>query len=129
MEVMWDLITAINLARKMETIAEKYAMHVALGGGVLKRGASDKDVDIFVYPHGGKEKPNVTEFYKDLVKLGIKEWNKCDAAQKYNNDSKLIYMAKIGNKRIDIFFMHIPIPVDLPSIALNFENVLEGTIT
>lgn len=46
----WSLDKALHFVRELEDhLGGRY--HVALGGGVLMKGYSDKDVDIWVYPH------------------------------------------------------------------------------
>lgn len=43
---------AVDVARKLETpIFEKFQLHIAIGGSCVYRGTSEKDVDIFLYPH------------------------------------------------------------------------------
>lgn len=57
---------AVCIARRLEhLIFERFALHIAIGGSCVYRGTSEKDVDIFLYPHT-KETP--------IDRLLIMEW-------------------------------------------------------
>lgn len=47
----WTIEEGILIARSLEPVAIKFGYHVALGGGVLVKGFSLKDLDIFFYVH------------------------------------------------------------------------------
>jgi hypothetical protein len=51
----WQLTEGVEFARHVEREAIQHGYHVALGGSVLHRGESDKDVDLIVYPHKTSE--------------------------------------------------------------------------
>ena len=46
----WYLADALLLVRKLQAAVWPLGWHVALGGGVLNHGYSDKDLDIYVLP-------------------------------------------------------------------------------
>jgi hypothetical protein len=50
----WTLEEGVLLCRLVEQTVIPAGYHCALGGGVLHRGESDKDLDIFIYPHSQK---------------------------------------------------------------------------
>ena len=47
----WTLHEAVELVQEFEPIARTFGLHVGLTGSTLFDGASNKDVDILVYPH------------------------------------------------------------------------------
>lgn len=76
--------------------------HVALGGGVLHRGCSDKDLDIFVYPRKS-DKPFPVE---DLLKaFGAKNLLQRNAGYASDWDAKQVFITTIDGKRVDLFFL------------------------
>jgi acetamidase/formamidase len=48
----WYLADALVLVRELQARVWPLGYHVALGGGVLNHGYSDKDVDLYVLPLG-----------------------------------------------------------------------------
>lgn len=46
----WYLADALLLVRELQALARPKGYHIALGGGVLNHGYSDKDLDIYVLP-------------------------------------------------------------------------------
>jgi hypothetical protein len=60
---------AVTIAKRLEPlIAEKFRLHIAIGGSCVYRGHSEKDVDIFIYPHS-KE----TEIDRDKIVIWLEE--------------------------------------------------------
>ena len=49
----WKLDDGLALIRALQPLTRKYGYHVALGGGVLNKGFSDKDLDLYFLPMGG----------------------------------------------------------------------------
>lgn len=47
---MWTLDEAVKLIRNLQPKAHKLGYHLALAGGVLNNGTSDKDLDILAVP-------------------------------------------------------------------------------
>ena len=47
----WTRAQAIKLINKIEAGSKKYNITTALGGSVLLKGKSDKDLDIILYPY------------------------------------------------------------------------------
>lgn len=97
---MWTLEQGIRLARRLEPIAIQHNAHIALGGGVLHRDSSDKDLDIFVYPR------KTTESFSWTILL--KAFGALHAAQRphgYLGDDKLVFQTEIDGKRVDFFFL------------------------
>lgn len=96
----WTLEEGIALARKLEPIAIQHNAHIALGGGVLHRGSSEKDVDIFVYPRN-KLKPFSPKVLLEAFGVGYSK--KTDAS--YTDDNKTVYFSILDGKRVDFFFL------------------------
>lgn len=46
----WTLDDALGVVRNLQPAAHAHGYHVTLGGGVLNRGESDKDVDLYFLP-------------------------------------------------------------------------------
>lgn len=52
-ESRWTMRTALQLIRKLQPVTRDFKLHLCLGGGVLNKGRSDKDLDLFFLPLGG----------------------------------------------------------------------------
>jgi hypothetical protein len=67
---LWSLADAVVLAVQVEQHLKPVNTHVALGGSVMYRGHSFKDLDLILYPHGaGTEvfsKPQVLARLKEV---------------------------------------------------------------
>lgn len=102
-DIMWTLEQGIQFARELEKklIAEGY--HCAIGGSVLMSGKSDKDLDIFVYPHKTaiqKSKEYLLEFLRVY----------CSSVTDHRShmiygDAKYVVSANVESKRVDFFFV------------------------
>lgn len=82
----------------------QHGYHIALGGSVLHKGFSTKDVDIFIYPHSNSSKGRKKQstIFKLLEGIGYKKVRKF-VFHKY--DKKIVYHMEYKNKRVDIFFV------------------------
>jgi hypothetical protein len=49
-DTVWTLEEGLAVVRTLQPVARSYGYHVALGGGVLNRGYSKKDLDIYFLP-------------------------------------------------------------------------------
>lgn len=47
---MWTLDKAIKLVRDTQSTAFSFGYHICLGGGVLNKGNSEKDLDLYFIP-------------------------------------------------------------------------------
>jgi hypothetical protein len=63
------LADVLLLVRQMQAVAWPLNFHIALGGGVLDHGYSDKDVDIYVLPRYPGSEPSTSNFQHDYEKL------------------------------------------------------------
>lgn len=106
---MWTLETAVPVARQLEALLVPLKAHVALGGSVLRDGASGKDLDLFVYSHG-VDVPVV-----GLLRKAIGAHLGCDLVSALENKkgeryadatAAAIYVANLPDgRRVDLFFM------------------------
>jgi hypothetical protein len=48
----WTLEDALPLIRALQPDTKRYGYHLCLGGGVLNKGHSDKDLDLYFLPLG-----------------------------------------------------------------------------
>lgn len=61
MAPMWNLDDSLSLVRALQSTVKQFGYHVALGGGVLNKGTSDKDVDLYFLPLDNKKLPVLTD--------------------------------------------------------------------
>lgn len=122
MEDRWTLDNAVGIVRALQQDTRKFGFHLCLGGGVLNRGWSEKDVDLYFLP---LDNPQYTTSYDELIKWLESMWGQ---ATKIGDYSK----KRTGNDEIrrnprDIFFappelVPAELPVDpVPAQARWFE--------
>lgn len=66
----WELKEALELIRNLQPQTRQFNYHLCLGGGVLNKGQSEKDLDLFFLPMGKDQKG------KELVEWLTKLWGK-----------------------------------------------------
>lgn len=96
--IIWTLEEGVEIARKIEAAIHPKA-HCALGGGVLMKGFSKKDLDIYIYPH--KERIKVDQILEAL-KIIFPEAKWIEPESEYI--PKTLVMMEQHGKRIDFFF-------------------------
>lgn len=100
-EIKWSLNEALALIHSIQPLLHKHQWHVALGGGVLNKGWSAKDVDLYVLPFGTEpEKDGIPDVIPILTKL----WGDYENIG-YGSDAIFEYKIKfeIMGKRADVF--------------------------
>lgn len=100
---MITLNEGIDIARLIEKAIIPAGYHCALGGSVLHRGESSKDLDIFIYPHNGK-RLNPALVRQKLLIAGF-NLEKEFSTSANSHDSKTIEVWSYCGQRIDIFFV------------------------
>lgn len=101
---MWTTFEGIVLCQSIERIVTPLGYHCALGGSVLTKGSSEKDLDIFVYPHKTREGDQPAEIRSALEsQLRISDWDKKEHTA--YGDDKEVYATQWEGKRIDFFFV------------------------
>lgn len=79
LQYKWTLEEALMLIRGLQPETRKFGYHLCLGGGVLNKGFSDKDLDLYFLPMTGNleevvKKENVDKLVGWLEKIwGPKE--------------------------------------------------------
>lgn len=58
---VWTMQSALELVRALQPMLHEVRHHIALGGGVLNKGKSFKDLDLYVLPMGGPRTPISTD--------------------------------------------------------------------
>jgi hypothetical protein len=97
---MWTLETGLEVVRSVEQVVKDLNAHCALGGSVLMKGESQKDLDIFIYPHDnhGYDRGKILAA---LTKLGYPVQEQAEHKDEY---AKTVHK-HIGDRRIDFFFI------------------------
>lgn len=95
--MMWELVEAIAACRQIEKQLNGCA-HVALGGGVLLNGFSNKDLAIMIYPHSNTELDHTT-INERFTSLGV------PLKEAGSDESCIIYKSKWNGKLIDVFIL------------------------
>jgi len=98
----WTITEGLNTVRALEKVLARKGYHVALGGGVLLRDVSLKDLDVLVYPHRTSDMPdNFDVARRALEDTGVEQLRKCD----HSYDRKDVWRCILRGKRIDFFFV------------------------
>jgi hypothetical protein len=97
---LWTLDQSVTLVRIIEELLRPLQMHAGLTGGVLKRGFSDKDVDIVIYPDK-KNAPDNPKPEVILREIGVQGFKSLE----FQYDDKTIYQGTWDGKRVDFFFL------------------------
>ncbi len=78
---MWTLETGLKLVRALDNQAMDFGFHLALGGSVLRKGESTKDIDLYLLPYDNESHPEnmeglvawLTRIWGTPVRLGPDE--------------------------------------------------------
>lgn len=103
----WDLALGLQIVRKIERIAALHGAHVALGGGVMKRGRSTHDLDVVLFPHNGPNGFHYEALVEALAAVGITRWRTVAQVHRHwrsigATDDKHVEVFAWRNRRIDI---------------------------
>lgn len=70
---MWDLERSLVIVRALQPVVRDFNYHLTIGGGVVNKGQSNKDLDLYFLPMGGfdvsKKKPQSDKLLKYLSKM------------------------------------------------------------
>jgi len=101
----------LDLIRSIEAVAAVHDLHVALGGSVLHKGQSFKDLDLYVYPHFSYNftRHMLYDFACGLTSIGIKGWE-CRTEEQLSayEIKRTFYTAYYEEKRIEFFIFSFP---------------------
>lgn len=106
MNTDWTFEQGLEFVRKLETAIKRIYSHyhVALGGSVLHKGTSSKDLDVFIYPH----KTNQADrkwLDKKLTEFGVEVNHNATEMHEVYGDSKEVLVCEYQGKRVDIFIL------------------------
>jgi hypothetical protein len=99
----YSLQQLVMLAASLEPAMMEIGCHIAIGGSCVHRGCSDKDMDVFVYPH--KDEIPKAVVRAKIESLGFTAINKCTDATQVPD--VLPTTDQLGN-RVDFFFLIRP---------------------
>lgn len=104
---MWTRETALEIIPALEAKLSEHGAHIALGGSVLYRGTSEKDLDIIIYPHKRDDEGGWATFAIKAVlmshfKTGL---NDCEGFSQVRDDKEVAWMKLPDGRRIDFFFL------------------------
>jgi len=105
---MWKINEAIETIKPFESIAAIMGYHVALGGSVMYKGESTKDLDIIVYTHKVKdEKRPLSTMLMDLFVYNklIADYNQLGNSLNFDPDRKVFGTMTKDRRRIDFIFI------------------------
>jgi hypothetical protein len=100
---MWTRETAFQFLEPLEKFLADNGYHCALGGGVMYKGTSDKDLDVIVYPHNRDNCVLVDMLWERL--RGFLSPRKAVKAGGSCRDSKDVRVFYVADRRIDFFFL------------------------
>lgn len=100
---MWTLQEARILCENVEYSLAPMGAHVALGGSCLYRGSSEKDVDLFIYPHKTTAFPSENLVVSSLCQIGFKFMS--ERPREQYGDGKRVLQFEYQEKRVDVFMM------------------------
>jgi hypothetical protein len=102
----YSLEELVTLARKLEPFMEEIGCHVAIGGSCLHKGGSDKDMDLYIYPH--KDHVSKDVIAQKLLSIGFKDRRTGLSKSSRLPDVLPTTDSKLG-RRIDFFFLERPV--------------------
>lgn len=117
----WVLEDAIKLVRLIEPVIRPFGFHSALGGGVLQRGSSAKDVDIMLYQRSHEVAGTFSDVLTALKTIGFGDKFYLCKGDKYADptfgDFKSVYVTEFFGKRVDLFFFRFTKRVEVDAIS------------
>jgi hypothetical protein len=100
---MWTRETAFQFLEPLDAFLTANGYHCALGGSVMYRGTSDKDIDVIVYPHNRDNCILVEVLWDKLCDfLSPRKSYRCPGSSRDSKDVRAMYIA---DRRIDFFFL------------------------
>lgn len=114
----YTLDDAIRHARPLEAPMAALGFHVAIGGSLVYRGTSEKDIDIFIYEHSREIPIDRVMLSIELEKLGYmsvlkkenKEWNESGekGGPPHTCVPDVLPTTAANGDRVDFFFLSRP---------------------
>lgn len=93
----------VEVASTLEPIFAEIGLHLAIGGSLVYRGGSDKDIDIFIYPHSRDIDIDRDAIAEKLSGLG---YPPVKSIEDHTSVLDVLMTRHIENgKRVDFFFL------------------------
>ena len=101
---MWTLEQGLAVVRELQPRSRGFNYHVALGGGVLNNGSSDKDLDVYFLPLDNGDVMDPAGLLQWLSTV----WGEWEPIQNEhyvgsNNYSRKVKFLTTDGERIDVF--------------------------
>lgn len=104
---MWNLEQGLMVVRMLQPTTRNYGFHLAIGGGVVNKGRSDKDLDLYFLPLDDEDTADTDGLLGWLEgtfgasePIGNAEYGN---ARTSNYKHKVKFTDVLGDKRIDVF--------------------------
>lgn len=111
---MWTLDEGLALVRQLQPLTRAFNCHLAIGGGVVNAGQSEKDLDLYFLPLDGTQDEPRTDGLVALLRglwgepevLTVARYGGAGGAGADGSryEHKLKFM--LGERRIDVFVAH-----------------------
>lgn len=108
----YTLNDAVTIAARLEPlIAKRFNLHLAIGGSCVYRGHSEKDIDVFIYPHNKNVVIDRNAIWGWLESEGFTARIKQPSDDGQENDDftqvpdVLVMDETATGKKVDFFFM------------------------
>lgn len=100
---MYTTQDAIEIAQKLEPVFAAINLHIAIGGSCVYRGHSEKDIDVFIYPHSRQTSIDRSHIASVLLNEGYLARTPDNEATKIAD----VYVTKCERtgRRVDFFFL------------------------
>lgn len=101
----WQLEEAIEFCKSLTEFLQPLGFGVAMTGGVLVKGSSEKDLDLIIYPFK-KKSANYLKLLWELTAFGLFYVRLPNHNKGYEDDGKLVQVWDYKGKRVDLFFLN-----------------------
>lgn len=100
---MWQLEEGLKFVRELQSVVKAVNYHVAIGGGVVNNGHSDKDLDLYFLPMDN----GIVSVPARLANMLRVLWGDSTSLSETYDDKNSAYKDKlkfiVNGKRIDAF--------------------------
>jgi hypothetical protein len=104
--IIWTLAEALYLIKDIQSALKPLGYHVVLGGGVLNRGWSQKDLDLYFIPLTNDKQPDLAPLVNHLLTI-FRQSDSDDASHRPNPYSpfRLQFEWTHKGRRVDAFIV------------------------
>jgi hypothetical protein len=100
---IYTLVEGIAVCKEIEELIKPLGCHCGLGGSLMYRGYSTKDIDVLIYPRS-KAKIDKLAVVHALAKAGYK-FNNHSSSVRGSVEFDVEVMKSPKGERVDIFFL------------------------